>query len=379
MADYAAEIIPDLASSAELRLVEPPDWAPQEEAGFLAGLERVPASRRPARGWVNLLHLGNNPYHLWVARRLRQQGGIVVLHDTVLHHLAVEEAAAGEWERFGEELATAHGAAGRALAQARQWGFPGRLDPFLFPSRQVYLRHAQAVIVHSAAAAREVARSCPDLAIRQVPLAVAELPAGDRVGWRTRLGVAPGELALVHLGFLTPVKGLDVVLRALAALAELEVPFRLVVVGEGAEGSAFAALAAAAGLRDRVVFWGYASREELGGILAAADVGLVPRYPTAGETSAAALRFLATGVPVVVSGYGQFLELPQDAALRIPPGREGVADLVRWVASLAGDPEDLQKRRHAARKAWLEGGHEPARAAASLAAALKELAGKIPT
>jgi glycosyltransferase involved in cell wall biosynthesis len=235
------------------------------------------------------------------------------------------------------------------------------------------LELASAVIVHSAAAERAVQAARPDLPVRRVPLAVAALPVGDRAHWRRRLKARKGELLLAHLGFLTPEKGLDAVLHALVALEELKVPFRFVIVGDGVRESGFARSVTAAGLGSRVVLWGYADAEQLGGILGAADIGLVPRYPTAGETSAAALRFLAVGTPVMVSGYGQFLDLPPAAALRIAPGRRAVTDLVRWAAALATDAGRLAAARSAALAAWVDGGHAPERAAAALVSAVTEL------
>ncbi len=374
VADYATELLPHLARAVAVTLLEPPGWAPPGAPPWLDGLDRRPHDAPVPAGAASLLHLGNNPYHLWIAKRLRAMGGIVVLHDSVLHHLLVEEAAAdGEWGRFADEMAQAHGAGGAALAAARAWGYSGRLDPFLFPARSPLLRLASGVIVHNRQAEGDVTRACPGLPVRRVPLAVAALPAGDRAAWRVRLGVGENELSLVHLGFLTPAKGLDVILRSVASLAQLAVPVRLTVVGEGGEAAALAAAVAAAGMSERVRSWGYASEADLGGIVAAADLGLVPRYPTAGETSAAALRFLAAGVPVAVAGYRQFLEFPAAAAPRIAPGRAGVGDLVRVAAALAGSPAARSAARDAARRAWVEGGHEPSLAAAALLAAARSL------
>jgi glycosyltransferase involved in cell wall biosynthesis len=373
VADYAAEILPPLAALADVALVEPPGWqAPAADEPWLA-LPRLPATSWSHGERLDVLHLGNNPYHLWVAARLRRRGGVVVLHDPVLHHLLVEEAAAEEqWERFAAELETAHPGAGQALAAARRWGYTGRLDPFLFPAQLPLLRHARGVIVHSHAAAKAVGTVLPALPVRTVPLAVGCLARQEeRRPWRQRLGAADGELLLLHLGFLTPAKGLEVILRALAALRELGVACRLVVVGEGSDSGVLDRRARGAGLGALLVSWGFASRDELAGLLAAADLGLVPRYPTAGETSAAALRFLAAGVPVIVSGYRQFLELPAAAALRVPPGESGVADMVRHVAALAAHPAALAAAREAARRAWVEGRHEPAAAAAALLSALQ--------
>jgi glycosyltransferase involved in cell wall biosynthesis len=375
IADYAAELLPHVARRAEVAVLEPPGWEPPADASWLSGLDRLPWDAETPAGFIPLLHLGNNPYHLWVVRRLRRFGGLAVLHDTVLHHLLVEEAAAdGDWQRFAEELGEAHGRSGSALAAGRRWGYGGRLDAFLFPARAVYLRHASAVVVHTHLAELEVAASCPRLPVRRVPLAVAAPAKGNRKAWRSRLGVREEELLLAHLGFLTPAKGLDVIVRALAALAVMDIGARLVVVGEGSEAGAFQSAVAAAGLGGRVQVWGYADGGELGGILAAADLGLVPRYPTAGETSAAALRFFAAGTPVAVAGYRQFLELPREAALRIAPGPAGVADLVRIAARLARDAGERAKAGAAARRAWAEGGHDPSEAASALLEAASDLA-----
>ncbi len=375
VADYASEILPHLARAGAVALLEPPGWARPVDAPWLDGAETLPHDAPGPAGCVPLLHLGNNPHHLWVVRRLRASGGVVVLHDTVLHHLLVEEAAAdGDWARFESELAGAEGPGGAAVARARRWGYAGRLDPFLLPARRAYLRFAAGVVVHNERAERDVAAACPGIPIRRVPLAVGALPGADRELARARIGAESGELVMVHLGFLTPAKGLDVVLRSLAALAELGVPARLVMVGEGSEQAPFETAVQAAGLARAVRIWGYATPSELGTILSAADLGLVPRYPTAGETSAAVLRFLAAGTPAAVAGYRQFLELPESAAPRVAPGAAGVADLVRVAARFAGSEEARLASRVAARKAWERGGHEPSTAAAALLAAAGEIA-----
>ncbi len=375
VADYAAELLPHLARATAVALLGPPGWERPEGAPWLGEVATLAWDAPAPTGFVPLLHLGNNPHHLWVVRRLRASGGLVVLHDTVLHHLLVEEAADDRaWERFASELAASEGAGGAALAAGRAWGYAGRLDPFAFPARSAYLRFASGVIVHNERAVADVTRACPALPVRRVPLAVGALPGGDRARTRARLGAGPDELLMVHLGFLTRAKGLDVVLRGLAALGEAGVAARLAVVGEGSERDALEAAARAGGVADRVRIWGYASPEDLGAILAAADLGLVPRYPTAGETSAAVLRFLAAGTPAAVAGYRQFLEFPADAAPRVAPGPAGVADLVRVAARLAGSPEVRRASRAAARGAWERGGHDPALAAAALLAAVGELA-----
>lgn len=375
VADHAAELLPFLSARARVTLVTPPDWSSAGDEAWAAGIPRVGCLHPPDGGAVSLLHLGNNPYHGWVATRLRRLGGTVVLHDSVVHHLLVEEAAAEDaWDRFDVELTEAAGAAGGAIAAARRAGYHGRLDPFLFPALRVYLQLANAVVVHSRDAASCVRRVSPGTPVEQVPLAVSALPGGQRAEARRNLDLSEREVVLAHLGFLTPAKGLRTILVAVLALAELGVPIKLLVVGDGREGEVLEGEARRAGIADRVRLTGWVEPQELGQILVAADLGLVPRYPTAGETSAAALRFLAVGTPVVVSGYRQFLELPPSAAFRIAPGRAGAAELVRIVARVARNPENLSAARVAARRAWEDGGHSPAVAARRLLEAIERLA-----
>lgn len=375
VADYADEILPHLAQKAQVAVVRPPEGTPE-----VVWKDRVSwLSPQEAPSGLELLHLGNNPYHLWVAERLRRFGGVVVLHDAVLHHLLVEEAARfGDWRRYREDLEVAEGRAGQALAWARRWGFHGGFDPFLFPARRAYLRRASAVIVHNAEALQAVASELPGVPVRQVPLAVAALPGGEGGKLRQGLGMRDGELLAVHLGFLTPAKGLSVILEGLAVALELGVEVRLLVVGEGAEREDLAKTIRELGMAARVHLFGYASRAELAALLDAADVGLVPRFPTAGETSAAVLRFLASGRPVVVCGYRQFLEFPQDVALRVRPGREGAVDLARWLAYLARNRGVLAEKKRLARRVWEKGEHDPALAARRLLEVVAELSRELP-
>ena len=73
-------------------------------------------------------------------------------------------------------------------------------------------------------------------------------------------------------------------------------------------------------LADRVKSTGYVAAEDLPYYLAASDVCLNLRYPTAGETSASLLRIMGAGVPVLVSRTGSFEELPDDAAGKVDVG-----------------------------------------------------------
>jgi glycosyltransferase involved in cell wall biosynthesis len=337
----------------------------------VAGCPLVPTAAAVADDEIQLVHLGNNPYHEWLIDRLRQPRTVVVLHDAVLHHLLVEATLArGEPERFAALLRQAHPEAD-ALVRARARGVTGRRDPFLFPARRAFLHDVAMVVVHSRWAAAQVRRDHPGLPVRRVGLAVADPGPVDRFALREQLGILPDTVLLAHLGFLTPEKGLIDVLGALATARTNGVPARLLMVGEGSHREAITAAVERVGLAEATGFTGWVAPEEFAPLPGAADLGVALRDPSAGETSAAAIRFFACGTPVAVTGVRQFLEWPEEAAPRVTPGPAACADLVRLIRD-AGDRERWSARRRAARATY-EAEHRPSVAAQQLVDALESV------
>jgi len=363
ISDYARDILPELAGKAAVRVLRPPDWSPPADWPEHLDLAAPDADGLP--GEIAVIHLGNNPHHLWLLDRLRsEQPTVVVLHDAVLHHLLVESTVArGDRAEFSRALDAAHGSAGVALATARAVGIQGRLDPFLYPARRAFLETADGILVHSKWAEEQVRREFPGVAVGRVGLTVADPQATDRAGVRARLGLSGDDIVLMHLGFLTPEKGLIEILTGVAAASRSGVPVRLLVVGEGEGIEALRRAAVNAGVGEALVFSGWVEPADLPGLPAAADLGVVYRTPSAGETSAAALRFLACGVPVAVGGVRQFLELPAVIAPRLTPGPPAAADLARL---LAGVGEDGWSERGFAARRFYEEHHRPERAAGEM-------------
>jgi glycosyltransferase involved in cell wall biosynthesis len=241
-----------------------------------------------------------------------------------------------------------------------------RRDAFLFAARKPFLRGAAAVVVHSAWAQRRVNEEVPGLAVGRIGLPVRDAGPVDRNAVRSELGLQDDEVVLMHLGFLTSEKGLPAILSAVGAAARAGVAVRLLLVGEATIGDELFREARAAGIADRIVATGWIEPDRFRVVPAAADLGVVLRTPSAGETSAAVVRFLACGTPVAVGGRHQFLEWPETAAPRLTPGPSAPADLARLLVAAARRDSDWELRRSAARKVY-EGGHTPALAADGLA------------
>jgi glycosyltransferase involved in cell wall biosynthesis len=301
-----------------------------------------------------------------------------VVHDLVLHHLLVESTLAREDHGgFRERLLRAHPQAADALTRARGLGISGPRDPFLFPATTGFVGAVAAVVVHSHWAHRELADRLPQTAVERVGLSVADPMPVDRDEVRASLGLAADQVVLMHLGFLTPEKGVQEILGGVAAATRSGVPVQLVLVGEGDLLCELGPTVDALGLTGRVMATGWVASERLRELPAAADLGVVLRTPSAGETSAAAIRFLACGTPVAVGGVRQFLEWPERAAPRLTPGPAAAAELARLLASVAADrgSEAWNVRREAAREAYL-GGHRPADAARQLVEVVRDVVGR---
>ncbi len=354
VSEYSMEVLPGIASGgAEVRLLAPPGWTPPSDWVAPEGVELLPAEARPSEENLLVVHLGNNPYHEWQLPLLSHPRVVAVLHDMVIHHLLVEATLGkGDGAGFVHQLSSGHPRVGEVLEEGRRWGYTSARDPFLFPGRIGVLQGALGTLSHSRWGARLLRQELPaETFVSTVPMGVADPGRLERDAIRLELGVEEEELLLMHLGFLTPAKGLSQVVEGLAAARSVGVRARLVLVGEGDAEGAVQRAARAAGVDGCVSLTGWVATGRLRELPAAADLGVVVRRPSAGETSAAVLRFLACGTPVAVSALPQFLEFPEPAAPRLTPGCEA-AELARLLIAAWRDPSRLASRRGAARECF---------------------------
>lgn len=135
---------------------------------------------------------------------------------------------------------------------------------------------------------------------------------------------------ILSVGLLAPRKGHDVLLRALAAIADRD--WQAVIVGRDHDGRTSAALVAQAqalGMADRVRFAGELSGDALESLYAAASVfALATRYEGYGMVFAEAL---VRGLPVVTCDVGAVPDtVPDGVGARVP-----VDDVQAFAAALA--------------------------------------------
>ena len=121
---------------------------------------------------------------------------------------------------------------------------------------------------------------------------------------RARLGLEADSLVIVMLATLLPYKGHDVVLQALASVADvMPLGWRLLLAGrdEGI-GQALRGQVQETGLGDHVRFLGELDAEAVPSLLAAGDIGLLASREEGSPN--AALEGMAAGLAMVVSDAG---------------------------------------------------------------------------
>lgn len=360
IAAYTAELLPALARARRVTVVVASgrDVAPAE--GAEAVVSEAEYRRSPTlQAQPHLLQLGNSLEHAHVYRAATRgpRPGVVVLHDPVLHHL-VEALTLGRGDAAGYEAAMAanHGAAGRRLARLRRAGLFSPGQRYLLPLHAEVLDRARGVIVHSRFAAARLGGGGPP--VRVVPHhlspAVAAHDGLTREAARAGLGLPAEDVpVLLSLGHVTPAKGVEVALRALARLRRDGLDFLYVVAGQSDPAVDLPRLVREAGLEDRVRLTGWLPEAAFFAHARAADLLLNLRFPVAGETSGALVRALGMGLPALVYDFGPAAEYPDPILAKVAyrPGDPAQA-VAQAIGALLANPAGLRARGHAAR-AWL--------------------------
>lgn len=129
---------------------------------------------------------------------------------------------------------------------------------------------------------------------------------------RRRLGITNRRIIL-FVGRMDPLKGLDILLQAVARLEDRE-GLKVLVVGgrlEGDEGlSRYCAMAHEMGIANQVAFLGSLDQEELPLYYNAADLCVVPSYYE--SFSLVAVEALACGTPIIASRVGGLTGIVRD-------------------------------------------------------------------
>jgi glycosyltransferase involved in cell wall biosynthesis len=376
ISDYSEELLPYLGAYAEVTLFVAEGLRPRNPllARHLDVLpiRRLEGAQRRRPFDAILYHLGNSEVHAEIWRAAQRLPGVIVLHEWVLHHFRLWYAVNVERapQRYREEMARRYGGEGAAAADRM---LRGRLDAeaFRFPLVERAVEVAEGLIAHSEYVLGQARALRPELPMARVPMGVPLPPQVPREAARARLGLPSGALLLASFGHINPYKRLDSALRALRQLRAEGHDARYLLVGSVSPHVDLAGTLQRLGLADgeAVLSTGYVDRAAFHDYLAAADICLNLRHPTAGETSASLLRLLGAGRPTLVSATGSFAELPAHVVAKVDVGSREEAQILAYCRLLAGRPE-LAAALGGAARAFVAQEHSLERAAAAYMAFL---------
>ena len=312
IADYSALLLPELSKRFEVVVA------------------RRGRFRREPKADVCLYHIGNDPdEHGWIVEALRRRPGVVVLHEFVLHHLVSGlTLARGDVEGYCAALERDAGLVGRLLGHAVA---DARIDPLWetrpqdFPLAGEILDLATGLVVHSRHVEERARAAGYRGPVWQVPMPAWPVPAIEPAE-------VEGSPLLGSFGHVNESKRIPQVFAAFERLRARRPEARLLLVGSWSPR--FEELEVPAGVIRR----DYVPEDELWRLLAACDAVVSLRWPTMGETSAAAIRALSLGKPLVVSDVGWFAELPGSVAAKVPVGEGEIEQLERALEQTATDP-----------------------------------------
>jgi glycosyltransferase involved in cell wall biosynthesis len=171
--------------------------------------------------------------------------------------------------------------------------------------------------------------------------------AGDGSRFRERLGIAPGQPTLVHVGRIAHEKNIDFLFRVLAEVVMRRQDVVMIVAGEGPALEHCKTYAQALGLTKHVRFVGYLSRDSA--LLDCYKAGDLFVFSSKTETQGLVLlEAMALGVPVVSTAHMGTADIvkPERGARMAPDDEAGFADIV---VQLLNDPQTRAAMAHEAK------------------------------
>ena len=337
IADYSEALIESLKPLVDLEVISGAASGKGEKRD--QGVARGPGGPPHTSSCdISLYQVGNNAWHDFVYETALQHPGVVVMHESNLHHLIADlTIKRGDWDAYVRECEYQGGEPAREFAERVRKLEIGP-DYEGVPMTRRLLESARGVVVHSHFMQDEVRAAGYTGPIAVIPHG-AWIPEADRNAWRHKLGLDEITPLAGIFGFLKPYKRIAESLRAFRRLVRLAPNTKMILVGEPHPEFPIEPMIRSMGLSANVRVLGFTPIEDFVGYLGACDIVLNLRYPTVGESSGTLLRSLGLGKAVLVSEVGSFQEFPDDVCLKVPVG-PGEEDLIfEYLNLLVSRPE----------------------------------------
>lgn len=368
VSDYSEELLPHLARHVEITLITDDIVPTNLELAAFPKFDLRELDARANEFDAVVYHIGNAPLYANFYNAALQTRGVIVLHDVVLHHLrAWQTLERGDTARYLDALRAAYGDAVAEHARAN----PASIHRFDYPLSEEVLQNARGVIVHSEYAARFARHAAPRVPVAQVPMGIAIEKENMRDDARAELNLPRDAFLISAFGEIHPHKRVTVALEAFAEFFREQADARLFLIGSESPNYDVTPLLHALEIENVVTRVGFVEMDAYQNYIAASDVCLNLRYPTAGESSASLLRLLAAGKTTFVTRTGAYAELPDDVCVKIEPDAYEKNLLMEYLKFFAAHA-DARERMGANARAYVKARHTLERAAMGYAEFLRD-------
>lgn len=325
---------------------------PLSELASVSVFDAKPEHCDPSQFDIPLYQVGNNGFHSFVYDQALQTSGVVVMHESNLHHLIAERTIKrNDWDAYMREVEF-DGGKDALLYARRVRALEVGPDYDGVPMLRRILGASRGVIVHSRFVEQDVRKAGFEGPVAVIPHG-AWIPEADRLGYRTRLGLDSAAPLIGVFGFLKPYKRIAESLRAFRRLLRVHADARMILVGEPHPDFPLQSLIDGLGLHSSVRVLGFTPIEDFTGYIAACDIVLNLRFPTVGESSGTLLRSLGLGRAVIVSDIGSFAEYPDEVCLKVPVDSTEEDTLYEYLNLLVSRP-DLRKDLGRQAREWVQ-------------------------
>lgn len=319
IADYSAELLPHLSKliSIDLFTETPAQISPHIRQQFNV----YPISDYPKLHQqydLALYQLGNSAHHAAALTMFLRYPGVIVLHDANLHHFINHRTLAqADHVGYSREMGYELGRGGTQLASDIRLGYAQSPTDTVSLNQKI-MDLSLGVIGHSQFVQKQLKPRFGQ-PTRVIPALIEAHPGKSR---RHELNLPDDALLFGSFGHVTARRQFDQALAAFQRLRETHPNAHYLIVGELLDVD-LGKLIAQHNLAGFVHHIGYvASLSVFVDWIHSVDVVINLRHPTAGETSATALRAMGAKRPLIVTGQGWYSEIPDAACLKVPPSDE---------------------------------------------------------
>ncbi len=359
--DFSEELLPHLGEHGHIDVytrdgLRPTNQALAERFHIRGHGEFLEQDRREPYDQV-VYQLGCSSDHVPDYENLLKRPGLCVLHELNLAGIIGAQTFGRRRPQSYVKAVLDNEGPGAALSVmwrfVRARAFP---DYLKYDFSRVAVRHSQGLIVHNDFMRRNLAERLDRwrigrpiypvrMGVRPAPAVSAEQARRARI----ELGFDESTFVLGSFGVVHESKGILTALLAFQRLLE-RIPNAVYLLVGQLESHALPQTIRDMGLSGRVKTTGYVEMADYYRYAAAIDVGINLRVPQTGGTSAALLRLLSVGRPVIVSKHAQFAEIPDEICLKADVGDQAENSVLAHLLGLRAQPERAQQIGDRARR-----------------------------